>query len=696
MVYLLGAKEAKALLSDSERIITATDHAAAQGAAGGTWWLRSPGFNASYAIRVDGRGAISDFGMDAGDKSTLVRPVIRLDCGEDLAGIITRAEAERTAQKAIAEQEAARQKEANRHSASIPGTILTFGSYEQDNKAANGKEPIEWIVLDSDGDKSLLLSRYGLEGKPYNYEYSVVTWEKSSLRNWLNNTFPNNAFTPDEQEAVIETLNTNPDNPVYGTNGGKDTTDKLFLLSFDELNRYLPNESERLCAPTDYAIWQGASVDYNTEVDNRPVGMWWLRTPGNSVTCHDCEWSSSRWGCLDRQVINGLFINYHGESDVVDISSGQGDPQVFLRCGVPNNHYAVRPAFWLDLDSDDYQIAAPYVGSPGEPVKIEKGLEAYAENSVIMDPDESSEDQVILHISGLFSFEYLEEKDYIFVIDDADRTALALAGRSDGAATARDLIVPDGCPARSITLRAPEGKDLTVNLNGKSALNSAFTMSGLNIYANGVPFTIADGLTLNGASIYGGGTAKLGNISSVPKARIVIDGGVDAVYGGGSAIDGFTIAIVGETEIIINGTVRNSVYAGGHALGGASADVEKASVLLGETGKVGMNVVATGYASGAVPKNYTVTINGKTTINDGEGEVLICNEYGHCYNATTYGVQFAAFKGKTNDYQIDSSSHVGTVILDIRGTVGNQVLKIATNSLVSVDQVLEQEIVISQ
>ena len=31
---------------------------------------------------------------------------------------------------------------------SAPGDIVTFGAYEQDNDASNGKEPIEWIVLE--------------------------------------------------------------------------------------------------------------------------------------------------------------------------------------------------------------------------------------------------------------------------------------------------------------------------------------------------------------------------------------------------------------------------------------------------------------------------------------------------------------------------------------------------------------------
>ena len=42
------------------------------------------------------------------------------------------------------------------------GDVLAFGHYEQDNNPDNGPEPIEWIVLDVQDGKALLLSRYGL------------------------------------------------------------------------------------------------------------------------------------------------------------------------------------------------------------------------------------------------------------------------------------------------------------------------------------------------------------------------------------------------------------------------------------------------------------------------------------------------------------------------------------------------------
>ena len=63
---------------------------------------------------------------------------------------------------------------------------VVFGSYEQDNDLLNGSEPIEWQILESDGNSTLLISRYVWDYQPYNTERVDVTWETCSMRQWLN------------------------------------------------------------------------------------------------------------------------------------------------------------------------------------------------------------------------------------------------------------------------------------------------------------------------------------------------------------------------------------------------------------------------------------------------------------------------------------------------------------------------------
>ncbi len=155
------------------------------------------------------------------------------------------------------------------------GITVKFGRYEQDNKASNGKEGIEWLVLANDGNTATLISRFALDCKPYNTEDTSVTWETCTLRKWLNNEFLQTAFTAEEQ-AFLKTVSVTADkNPDYSVYQGKDTQDKVFLLSFDEVNRYFTSDKDRICYPSAYATAQGAS----TRTDGSGC-WWWLRSPG--------------------------------------------------------------------------------------------------------------------------------------------------------------------------------------------------------------------------------------------------------------------------------------------------------------------------------------------------------------------------------------------------------------------------------
>ncbi len=119
------------------------------------------------------------------------------------------------------------------------GDIVTFGTYEQDGNAENGAEPIEWFILDMEDGQATLLSVYLLDGHRYHpEEMDKITWEDCELRAWLNDDFLNAAFTEAEQEHIAVTNVINEDNPIYGTPGGNDTADKIWLLSLGELEKY--------------------------------------------------------------------------------------------------------------------------------------------------------------------------------------------------------------------------------------------------------------------------------------------------------------------------------------------------------------------------------------------------------------------------------------------------------------------------
>ena len=157
------------------------------------------------------------------------------------------------------------------------GEYITFGKYEQDNNLSNGKEDIEWLVLAKEGDKALVISKYALDCKPYNREMEDITWENCTLREWLNDEFVNSAFSSSEQAKISTVTVSAEKHPEYDIYPGNDTSDKVFLLSVNEVNKYFASNSERECQPTAYAAANGVYV-------YRENGKcyWWLRTPGSA------------------------------------------------------------------------------------------------------------------------------------------------------------------------------------------------------------------------------------------------------------------------------------------------------------------------------------------------------------------------------------------------------------------------------
>ena len=128
--------------------------------------------------------------------------------------------------------------------------------------------------MKNEGNQVLLLSKYVLDAKPYNKELKAVTWETSDIRQWLNNEFYTTAFNKAEKAKIQTSLIKNEDNSEYGTDGGNDTEDKVFLLSEKEADTLFSNDEERIAQATEYAQKSGCYVD----VDK--VAWWWLRSPG--------------------------------------------------------------------------------------------------------------------------------------------------------------------------------------------------------------------------------------------------------------------------------------------------------------------------------------------------------------------------------------------------------------------------------
>ena len=79
-----------------------------------------------------------------------------------------------------------------------------------------------------------------------------VTWEKCTLRKWLNEDFYNKAFDEEEKERVVLSEVPATKNPEYDTDLGNPTRDRMFLLSIQEVERYITDDEGQICQPTVY------------------------------------------------------------------------------------------------------------------------------------------------------------------------------------------------------------------------------------------------------------------------------------------------------------------------------------------------------------------------------------------------------------------------------------------------------------
>lgn len=154
-------------------------------------------------------------------------------------------------------------------------------------------EPVKWKVLEVSDDDIFVMAEQTLDCQKYDSsKYSSVTWETSTLRKWLNEKFIGQAFSAEEQKLIKQTNVTNPRNSVYSIDGGKNTTDQIYILSEEEVQNtkygfcQITNEfsQTRNPAASDYSYSKGTHYS-EFAADSREKGSyWWLRTPGKSLS----------------------------------------------------------------------------------------------------------------------------------------------------------------------------------------------------------------------------------------------------------------------------------------------------------------------------------------------------------------------------------------------------------------------------
>ena len=220
-------------------------------------------------------------------------------------------------------------------------------------------ESIKWRVLSTAGGQAFLQTDLALDDQRYNNNNANVTWETSSMRSWLNgygsetnepkidyrsDSFLQDAFTSAGQQTIRTTEVENADNLEYGTEGGNHTTDKIFLLSEQEVygtkagsygfaEAYDTHDEARRRKSSTYAKAKGVWSDYGNGAGCDGNCFLWLRTPGYDTN-------------ETMEVDNGGYVDRDGH-------------------GVHRNDNGVCPALNLNLSSSDLWSYAGTVCSDG-------------------------------------------------------------------------------------------------------------------------------------------------------------------------------------------------------------------------------------------------------------------------------------------------------------------------------------------
>lgn len=211
------------------------------------------------------------------------------------------------------------------------GDVVRFGVWEQDEDK-EGREPIEWIVLSNEDSKLFLLSRYVIAADNMNNKYSKnVTWKKSDLRKWLNDSFINAAFDSEQIGFIASTK-------LKDTK----TTDKVFLLSKEEVTKEeygLSSELARIGTVSHrFPVWTCNYAYYFPEHSN--ACFWWLRT-GNKG-----KFSAISCGGNVRDGVR-CYFNYY--KDDFEYFTGHYCEDDYEEVYLEKSNLGIRPALVVDL-----------------------------------------------------------------------------------------------------------------------------------------------------------------------------------------------------------------------------------------------------------------------------------------------------------------------------------------------------------
>ena len=216
-----------------------------------------------------------------------------------------------------------------------------------------------WKVLDMQNDRALVLCEVVTELRQYNKTFIDVTWETSTLRQYLNGEFYDR-FNNEEKNHIAETIVHTSVNPWFNTKGGKETRDRLFLLSLDEVVRYFGdsgwlsgNSSGARRIDDEFSAARIAKDPDDTD------SWWWLRSPG-FYGLNAAYVNSDGWIYVD-----GNNVNLYGgiRPAMWLYMQAEKDDEIDIAGNIPNEHQTGR-------SSSDIQVTADNVKKADELVQL--------------------------------------------------------------------------------------------------------------------------------------------------------------------------------------------------------------------------------------------------------------------------------------------------------------------------------------
>ena len=198
------------------------------------------------------------------------------------------------------------------------GSIILFGGYK-------------WRVLDTQGNTVLIITENIIEQRIYHDAYKDITWAECALRKYLNGEFYDK-FSATDKSRIIPVINKISDNQWYGSKGGADIKDNIFLLSIEEVAcKYFGDSSSKLENPKGNRRYWFERKDENNskriarlECKDR-IWWWWLRSPGR---------------------VNVKAVYIHGDGNI----GIQGNNVLKGNISDGKCTGGVRPALWLKLE----------------------------------------------------------------------------------------------------------------------------------------------------------------------------------------------------------------------------------------------------------------------------------------------------------------------------------------------------------